>query len=56
MENVIVKYLNWHEIETFMNFLKKSANWLCLVNDDYNKNCSVHRFLIVVENKIAKSL
>ena len=51
IENVIEKYLNWKEIENFMR-LKKSAIWLCLVKDDFNKICLVHRFLIGAENKI----
>ena len=38
MENVIERYLNWKEIENFMTFLKKSANWLCLVNDGTGDN------------------
>ena len=25
--------------------LKKSVNWLCLINNDFNKKCSVHIFL-----------
>ena len=29
-----------------MTFLKKSVNWLCLINNDFNKNCSVPKFLI----------
>ena len=52
MENVIQRYLNFSEIEKFMAFLKISANSLCLINDDYNESCSVHRFLINAESEI----
>ena len=52
MESVLQKYMNWREIKNFMNFLKKSANWLCLVKDDFNENCFMHQFLIGAENKI----
>ena len=38
-----------------MEFFKKSVNWLCLVNNDYHKNCSVHRFLIEVEQVLMQS-
>ena len=43
MENIIDKYMDWKKIEYFMVFLKKSANWLSLINDDYNKSCSAKR-------------
>ena len=56
MENVVDKYLDWKKIETFMLFLKNSANWLCLINDDFNKSCSVHWFLIGAKNEINQLL
>ena len=38
--------MNWKELENFMRFLKSLA---------YNKNCSVHRFLIGAENLIKEA-
>ena len=55
MESVIKRYLYRKEIENFMAFLKKLANWLYLVNDDYNQSCSVHRFLIGAEDQIKEA-
>ena len=34
MEAIIEKYNDWKKIEGFINCLKKSINWICLVNDD----------------------
>ena len=38
-----------------MEFLKKLANWLCLVKNYYNKNCSVHCFLIEAEQVLMQN-
>ena len=54
MENIVDKYMNWQKTESFLVFLKKSANWLCFINDDYNKSFLVHRFLIGAENEISE--
>ena len=43
MENIVDKYMDWKKTEYFMVFLKKSANWLSLIDDDYNKSCSAKR-------------
>ena len=55
MENIVDKYMNWQKTESFLVFLKKSANWLCFINDDYNKSFLVHRFLIGAENEISEA-
>ena len=55
MENIVNKYMNWKKTKSFLVFLKKSANWLCFINDDYNKSFSVHRFLIGAENEIIEA-
>ena len=54
MENFIIKELcaDWKNIKNFLVFLKKNANWLCLVVDDYDKECAVHGFLIRVEDTL----
>lgn len=50
MANFVEKYLNYKEINDLMTFFKKkSVNWLCLINNDFNKNCSGHKFFIDVE-------
>ena len=46
--------MDWKKTESSMIFFKKSANWLCFINDDYNKSCSVYRFLISAENEISE--
>ena len=55
MEQVIEFYNNWKKIENYMLFLKKLANWLCLVNNDYEENCAVHRFLLKLEETIKQT-
>lgn len=32
--------------QQFHAFLKKSINWLYLINNDFNKDCAMHKFLI----------
>ena len=39
-------------LKGFILFLKKSVNWVCLINGDYQKNCAVQRFSVGVEEKI----
>ena len=46
MESFVEKYWNYEEINSFMTFEKKSINWLCLINNNLNKNCPVHKSLI----------
>ena len=43
-------WLEMHQ-KNFSDF-EKNANWLCLVKDDYNKDSTVHRLLIEVENTL----
>ena len=54
MEAIIEKYNDWKKIEGFINCLKKSINWICLVNDDYNETCAMHRFLFKLEQCLSK--
>ena len=42
------------KIENYMSFFKKSANWLCLIRENFSKNCVVHQFLISLEIKISQ--
>lgn len=55
MERVIERYLETKERNNFTEFLKQSGVWICLVNNYYNKCCSVHPFLIEAEQVLMQS-
>ena len=46
MEHCVHRHLNFKEINRFMCFFKKTINWLCLINDDFNKDCTIHKVLL----------
>ena len=55
MERVIERYLETKERNNIMEFLKQSGVWIYLVNNNYNKCCSVHPFLIEAEQVLIQS-
>ena len=46
MEKRFHRYLNFKKSTVTCVSLKKSINWLCLINGNFNKDCRIHKFLI----------